>query len=384
MITEAERAAAEYLLSLPKEDRQEAAARISQLVKAKAAPAEAKPRIPVTRFADYREQELPVPPFLLPSGQLVRGELHALIARAGKGKTTLTMNRIIRWSAGLPLFDELAEDNTPIGGPLKILMLQNEGVAYFMQEKLRDLAAANAGLTAEQSEYVDRNLFIWGDGGYSNFKVDKEGDLEILRRALEEVRPDVLTLEPFRGIWRGEENDSTAMEAVLDDLVAIAYEYQTAIMLGHHERKGGVGEDGEWMSASRGSGNLEGKVAAMENLRSIKDGEFTELSWSKRRYSTNKLAPVRMEFNHNTWRLSYVPEDQLVSEILAFMHEDAVAWYTTAEIVEALNESKATVWRRLKTLVDDGRIVKKKAEGGGDKFRLKTDDAPAPGGGLEV
>lgn len=265
---------------------------------------------------------------------------------------------------------------------MKILMLQNEGIAFFMQEKLDGLAKA---LGEEGDALVNENLFIWGDGGYSNFKVDKESDLELLRRALDEVHPDLLTLEPFRGIWRGEENDSTAMEAVLDDLAAIAHEYDVAIMIGHHERKSGAGDDGEWMSAARGSGDFEGKVAVMENLRSVKGGEYTELSWSKRRYSTAFLPLMRMQFNHATWALEYVSEDQLSDELLTLMNEDPAAWYTVDEFVEALTESRSKVDSRLKGLVDSEAIIKRKAERGGFKYRLKVDGMAANNnGGLDV
>lgn len=382
-ITDAERAAATYLASIDDPDaRKQAAARISQLVRANTPAEEATINAPITNFADYRAREFDTPPFLLPHGQLARGEVHAMIARAGKGKTTLTMNRIVKWAAGQPLFDERSEDQTPLEGPMKILMLQNEGIAFFMQEKLDGLSKA---LGAEGDALVNENLFIWGDGGYSNFKVDKEHDLELLRQGLEETRPDLLTLEPFRGIWRGEENDSTAMEAVLDDLAAMAHEYDIAIMLGHHERKSGVGEDGEWMSAARGSGDFEGKVAVMENLRSVKGGEYTELSWSKRRYSTAFLPLMRMQFNHATWALEYVPEDQLGDEMLTVMNEDAAAWYTVEEFTEALGESRSKIDSRIKGLIDSEAIIRRKAERGGFKYRLKVDGMAANNnGGLDV
>lgn len=387
-ITDAERAAAEYLAGIEDpEERKAAAGRINQLVKAKTPASEAELAIPVQRLDDYLDRDIPTPPFLVSNGQLVRGELHALIARAGKGKTTLTWNRLIRWSAGLPLFDEEPEQQAPIDGkPLKQLMLLNEGVAMFTQEKLGALLRDGGGLDLEQQQVAQEHLYVWGDGGYSNFKVDRESDLELLRRALDKVRPDVVTLEPFRGMWRGEENDSTAMEAVLDDLVGVAYEFGAAIMIGHHERKSGVGEDGEWMSAARGSGDFEGKVAVMENLRSVKNNTYTELSWSKRRYSTAPAPPMRMAFNHATWRLEFVPEDAVGTAILGVMTEDPSGWYHVNELAEALDEAQRRIRDALNDLVDNGRIVKKKADQGktGFKYRLKHDEAGEDHGGLDV
>lgn len=372
MIDPHEQETADYLLTLPSDEREAAANRINQLVRAKAPPEDAVPRPPVHTLNEYLEHKIEVPPFLVSNAELVRGEITATVARAGKGKTTLGMNRMVRWAAGRPLFDELKDSQVPVE-PLKILMIENEGVASFMQEKLQLLRDHGASLTEEEKALVGENLLIWGDGGYSGLKVDRESDVEVIRRAMDEHEPDALLLEPFRGIWRGDENDATAMEEVLDILVELGHDYGCGIMLAHHERKSGAGDDGEWMSAARGSGVLEGKCAIMENYRSVKADLYRELSWSKNRFSV-KHGPVRMLFNHPEWRLEMVPEDEVKSAILNVMGENPTDWYWVNELAAETNESERNIREAVNELVADGRLDKRKGtdERRGYRFRLKN------------
>lgn len=366
---------ATYLSELRPEQRKEAEGRINARVKLSLPDTEIKDenRAPITALGEYLDTDFPTPPFLVSSGQLVRGEITVVIGRAGKGKTTLMTNRMIRWAAGLPLFPDLEDSQVP-EQPLKTLMIENEGVAWHMQRTLGGLLKA-AELDTEAEKQAKENLLIWGDGGYSGLKIDKEKDLALVRKGVEETRPDVVMIEPFRGIWSGEENDATAMEAVLDDLVQIGHDYGCGIMLAHHERKSGAGEDGEDMSRARGSGDLEGKVAVMENFRQVKvqGGDYRELSWSKSRYYPTR-PPIRMEFDEDTRQYHYVPESSVARTTLAIFVQEPNAWFSQDDIAEETGESKTRISKTLTELVDRGSIVKKKHEHG-MRWRLKTGES---------
>lgn len=365
----------DYLAGLDEAERKAAFNRINAGVKLKAPADEVDPlKSMFIRLDDYLDQELETPPFLVSSGQVVKGEITALIARAGKGKTTLVRNRMIRWAAGLPLFHDLKDSQVPTK-PLKILLLENEGVAWDMQRKLGRLLE-EADLDMEDRERVRENLYLWGDGGYSGLKVDDDEDYKLIDHNLGILQPDVFIMEPFRGLWRGEENDATQMEATLDRIVQLATNHQCAIMLSHHERKSGAGEDGEWMSASRGSGVLEGKVAVMENFRSIKEGQFRELAWSKSRYFPTQGA-VRMKYIEESHRYEMVPENELAQQISALLTQEE-DWFTVVDLEEHFEESGSKIYRALKQLLDNGTIIEKsrKTEKGA---RAKHYRVPAPG-----
>jgi hypothetical protein len=379
-----EATAAEYLAELSREEREAAVARINARVKAVAPLETVDPPPPVRNLGEYLDTEFDTPPALVSRHQVVAGEITCMVARAGKGKTTLMQNRMVRWGAGVPLFEEEPESQAPVR-PLKMLLIENEGVAWHMQEKLSLLVNKTAGLDPEQREAARENILIWGDGDYSGMKIDREKDYELIRRALDEHHPDVVILEPFRKLWKGEENNSTEMEAVLDAISGLAHEFGTAVLLSHHARKS-PSEDGDLMTEARGSGDLEGAVAVMEHYTAVKSKSLRELSWSKSRYDP-PAQPMRIAWNPETWRVELVADDAIAAAILALMKASPASLFAVSELAEELEESQGKIREGLTNLLDSERIVKKKATERGQRgyvYRLKTNDDDADGGGLSI
>lgn len=376
--------AADYLASLPEEERRDAVARINAAVKLKAPVESVDPPPPVRTLDEYLAHDFPTPPFLVKHGQLCAGEITAMIARAGKGKTTLAQNRIIRWSAGLPLFPEEPESQAPLR-PLKILLAENEGTAWHMQEKLKLLLNETAGLTDEEREVARQNAMIWGDGGYSNLKFDREKDYDLIRRALDEHKPDVLYMEPWRKFWKGEENSATEVEEILDLIVALAAEFQCAVLLAHHARKSSS-EDGDFMTEARGSVVLEDTAAVMEHFKPVKGGTLRELVWSKSRYAP--MQPnLRIAWDPETWRVTLVPDDSVGAAIISILGASPSAAFKVDELATELEETQSKIRDGLNGLLDEERIVKKKnPERGGQGFvyRIKTDENDEEAGGLSI
>jgi len=380
-----ETAAAEWLASLPAEERAAAVSRINARIKLTAPTDSVDPPPPVRTLDEYLETDFPVPPFLVHHGQLCRGEITAMVARAGKGKTTLAQNRLVRWSAGVPLFPEELESQAPTA-PLKMLLIENEGTAWHMQEKLKQLANETADLTPEQRALSAQNLMVWGDGGYSNLKLDREKDYDAVRRACDEHKPDVLYLEPWRKLWSGEENSATEVEVILDLIVRLASEFECAVLLAHHARKS-ASEDGDFMTEARGSVVLEDTVAVMEHFKPVKGGTLRELSWSKSRYCPMQPS-LRISWDPETWRVSLVPDDAVSAMILSLMKKSPNSLFRVGELSEELEETDAKIRDGLGHLLDTDRIVKTKAKERGERgftYRLKTGDDDEEGeGGLSI
>jgi hypothetical protein len=335
----------------------------------------------VTRLREYLAKEIPVPPSLVWPTIAVRGEITTTLGRAGKGKTTLNLNRIFAWACGKPLFDGWTDhegrEYLKPEAPLKTLIAENEGNAGMFHAKVKTLLEEGPLDPSDQEQCLD-NLWIHGDGGYSGMKLDNDEGVKKLRGALEICEPDILFIEPFRSLWRGEENSATDMAKVVDNMVAIATDFQCAIILSHHERKGGVGEDNEKMSAGRGSTVLEGVVAVMENFESVKDGKYREMTWSKARYLPPPT-PVRMEWSRETGWYEWIPITNVDEGIIACLREADDEPLNAAGIAEATGEKKAVVNKRLNELVKDKRVkkmasVSNGAGSTGFRYRLPTDD----------
>lgn len=369
---EFEKQAAEYFADLDPEARKEAFSRVNVSIKLTAPIEDVDPPPPVHTLEEYFAMDLKEPPSLISDCQVVRGEITATIARAGRGKTTLLTNRMMRWAAGLPLFDDLPDVQAP-EAPLRQLLIENEGSGYYMRENLEKLYD-HIAIDDARKALAKKNLMVWGDGGYTGLKVDREADMATIECALGEHHPDILYLEPFRGIWSGDENDNSAMEEVLDSLVALANNFECGIMLSHHSNKAPI--EGDWMGASRGATALEGKVAAMEVFYPVHNEEQRELKWAKKRYGKKPFpAPMRMQYDFDTRSLVRIPDSEMEQEVLSFLsQDDPPMWWNKAQIAEEVDETQDRVDRKaLRSLLDQGRIVKKNKEGT-TKYRLKVGD----------
>lgn len=348
---------------------------------------------PIRTLGQYLADPIEVPPELVQPFILVRGGVSATIGRAGKGKTVMNLNRQLRWSAGLPFFDGHEDhDGNPVmmpTKPLRSLIVENEGAGGLFHRQVGIMLHASEYMTDEARELAKENLLVWGDGGYSGLKLDDPQKLDMVRRGCEKWDPDVLFVEPFRGLWNGEENSATDMAVVVDALVEIAADYKCAVLLAHHERKSGIGDDGEAMSAGRGSTVLEGAVTTMENFQSAKGGDQRELSWSKSRHG-KAPNPVRMEWDSDAWWYKWVPSERLEEGIIEALRDNADEPMTTKELSEALDEPQHKVRKMANGMVKDNRLKKlASVSHGGDgssgvRYRLPSDGNSDEYGGLSI
>jgi hypothetical protein len=347
---------------------------------------------PIVNLADYLARPIPVPPILVEPALIVRGGICCTIGRAGKGKTQVNLNRILKWSAGKPLFEGLkTPDGQPVltpSGPLKILVIENEGAPGMFHKQIGVMTHAEGYLTKEDRQLALENVLIWGDGGYSGLKLDDESQLNTVRAGCEKWQPDIVFIEPFRGLWQGDENSSTDMAKVADALSGIATDYDCGVILTHHERKSGAGDDGEKMSAGRGSTVLEGVVATMENFEIAKGGDYREWSVSKLRYGGGaKVLPVRMEWQSGDWWYRHVPLDETEQMVLDLLAESDDAM-SIGELVLETDEKEHTMRKLMKNLVEQGKVKKMQAihtgnGSGGQRFRLAIPVADDTGAGMD-
>lgn len=351
-------------------------------------PADDLLQAPISKLGDYLEMEIETPPEIVSPGVIVRGEIHALAARAGKGKTTFLMNCMMRWAAGMPLFDDLPDLLVPgVENGVRCLVIENEGSAGYFQDRVKDLLE-HGGYTDDQKALIKENMLIWGDGSYSGVKVDDSSKLELLRRGVKKWEPDLVFLDPFRSIWTGNENDGSEMNEAIDNLMQLCHDFECAVFVNHHENKGKDNMDA--MDSLRGSTVFEGALATVMRWQHVHGGAQSELSMTKMRYKpkTGAPAPIRMAFNFDTWTYTHIGESVLDRQILDMLNANDDQYFTVGEVADELEEAERKVRERLKTLVEDGRVQKARAaSGSGYSFRIKTDDADtasAGHGGLEI
>lgn len=343
---------------------------------------------PIRTLAEYLAAPIEVPPVLVHPYLCVRGGLNVTVGRAGKGKTVMNLNRMLRWSAGLPMFDGWTDhDGQELlrpEGPLKVLIVENEGAAGMFHRQIGLMLHAEEYLPKTARELAKQNTLIWGEGGYSHLKLDDEAKLLELRRGIEEWKPDLVFIEPFRSLWSGEENSSTEMNVVVDALVGIATDFNCGVWAAHHEKKGGAGEDDK-MSAARGSTVLEGIVTVMENFESTKGGDLRELSWSKTRYEVPP-PPVRMSWDNDAKWYKHVPADAIEDEIINALADNNDEAMNVSDLSDTLDETKTKIRDVCKKMKKDGKLkalpaVATQNGSTGPRYYLPSTDT---GGGLSI
>lgn len=345
------KAAAAALAQLDETERERGIAQVKHLATTQA-PLEEIAKPPIRNMGEYLAAQIPDPPAIIQPGLVVRGAVTIMTSRGGKGKTTFSLNRQLAWATGQPVFDGIPEVMAPVK-PTKTLIIENEGAAGFFQSRLRKMVEGKH-YTNEQLALANENMLIWGDGGWSSLKIDDENNMDLIRRGIEEYEPDVVFLEPMRGLHKGEENSNTEMGNLMDSLNGLASDYSIGVMITHHELKSGPG-DGDEMNAVRGAGAFTDLAAVVERWRHVKGGQLSEIKWTKSRFGLTPL-PIRMKFEPVIWGYTYVPEDEDNKAVLAVLYDAPGEHFSVADVADILSETKQHVQTVLDRLRKEEKV----------------------------
>ncbi len=223
----------------------------------------------------------PVPDYVLPGLEV--GIVGALIAPGGVGKTTLLLQTAVALAAGLPVFGGLFSAAVGTQAPAKVVLIVAEETVNVMHRRLH---AVIAGLLRQSHQLMqqeardrlyaslDANLDLYPLAGATRLLIDGRdttGDgLETLRAM--SVGARLLVVDPLRQFHTGDENDSFAMTALVQDLQTIATGQQCAVLMAHHTTKSStLNGQGDLAGASRGSGALTAGIRMQLNLSTPDD-----------------------------------------------------------------------------------------------------------------
>lgn len=182
------------------------------------APAEAKQ---VLRVLDTLTLVTTEPPPLhwLAEGVFCRGKLTLFGGREKRGKSLVALALAVAIASGA---DDVAGIAVKAG---RVLLIDAENGERELHRRLRAM-----GLAAEYAE----NLTVAEARGFE------------LREHLDQVRDlaartgaDLVLLDSFRSLWRGDERDEAEVAAALDPLRQLAHETDAAISVVHHAQKSG-------------------------------------------------------------------------------------------------------------------------------------------------
>jgi hypothetical protein len=199
-------------------------------------PAAAAPSVPRIEVRNAGRMRMPPPRGWLLGDQFCRRFVSSIVAPGGSGKSSL------RYAQALAMATTRKITGQHIHHRCKVLMLSLED--DFDEMERRTFAACIHH--AIDIEELDGWLFYGAPKlmkiAEMNGRERVKGKLEAaLRAEIEDIRPDVVMLDPFVKTHSLEENDNGAMDYVCDILASMAIEYNVAVDVPHHAKKGGSG-----------------------------------------------------------------------------------------------------------------------------------------------
>ena len=227
----------------------------------------AKPAIWVDD-GEWTEDAIPKRPWLA-AGYLMRGAVSALSGQGSGGKSSL----VVRWTIALAAGQAVGEFR-----PTKPRKVVNYNVEDDEFEQQRRYSAALRASDLKPADVAGRIIRCGPQTIGTLFErhpvtghITPTAAMEALEALCRENGADVLVCDPLAELHNAEENDNTAMRAVVAAFRGLAKRLNIAVLLLHHDRKGN-NAPGD-MDRLRGASAITGAVRVLLTLTSMSPEE---------------------------------------------------------------------------------------------------------------
>jgi AAA domain len=229
--------------------------------------------VPYLQAMDIRPPEYLVP------GIIARGSITMVAGPPGSLKTYLMLLLAISVASGAEFLGRRCKK-------CRVLILDYENPAHEIRWRLDSMTA----------ETLIPGLYVWGI--WNDQQPPKIGDPLLLSIADEE-KP-LIIFDPFRNSHGCDENSSTEMAGVMEQLVYMKSRGATIIFLHHVAKTEG--------STSRGSSAIDGAVdLALVQTMDAESG-IMELKTTKNRFGEGYCLSIRPDFDHYTFSITNSPQ----------------------------------------------------------------------------
>lgn len=233
------------------------------------------PRAPAiwVEDGDWSEAEIPPRRWIVP-GYLLRGSVTVLSGPGSAGKSMLT----VLWVLALALGRRVGR--FAASAQFRSLVYNVEDDA---DEQRRRISAALRQFEVVPGDLGGRVVRVGPHGPGQLYQSDMatrrlsgSAVLRDLEAEMVRARPDVVFLDPFVELHDAEENDNTAVRMVMAQLRLLAVQYDCAICVLHHARKGAAGAAGD-MDTLRGASAIAAAARVVLTLLTMDKAEAREL-----------------------------------------------------------------------------------------------------------
>ena len=221
----------------------------------------------------WEEGQITRRPWIAP-GYLMRGAVTVVSGPGSAGKSSL----LVGWSISLAL-GKRWHRFIP-SGPMTVFNYNVEDDRLEQQRRMsatlrqfdavpRDLAGKVVRIGPNSTGTLLRRDPISGRLAFT-------ASMRMLEKMLEERHPDVLILDPLVELHDAEENDNTAIRAVMAKFRALAVQYNMAVVLIHHARKGAGSAAGD-PDSLRGASSIVGAARAVLTVLTMDEEQAGKL-----------------------------------------------------------------------------------------------------------
>ena len=240
---------------------------------------------------------IPRRPWLAP-GYLMRGAVSVLSGQGAGGKSSITVAWTISAASG-----EALGTFQPVQ-PLKVVNYNTEDD---QEEQQRRYSAALMA-TQKRPGAVMPNIIRCGpeqigtlfERNMDTGRITPTAAMEELEALCVESGADLLVCDPLAELHNAEENDNTAMRAVIAAFRSLAKRLHIAVLILHHDRKGNSAPGD--MDRVRGASAISGAVRVMLTLTTMSEDEANKLGIP--------LAERRRHFRIDGAKSNYAPTQE--------------------------------------------------------------------------
>ena len=286
--------------------------------------------------------------------------LGLLVAKGGKGKTTLAIDMVLHLASGI---DWLRFE---VARPLRILFIENEGPREPFRRKLERKRES-------WLHEIQGAIFIYAES-WGAARLDEAGFLERLRQFIDEHEIDLVVGDPLGSLGMDGEGSPSETRAMVDRLKAAGLFSTAAWWVLHHSRKEKV-EDAIDVASGAWGGHPDAMLALEKEPGNRARLSFPKLRWGSRDGFAHILT---YDPEHESFELiteDAVEDRDLVAEITEWL---TLHPYSTAREIAAPKRPKDP--NALPGIGANRETVASELEGHPDRFtKLDGEDAKAVG-----
>ena len=229
----------------------------------------------ITVHADaWNEADIPVRPWIA-RGYFLRRAVSVISGPGSAGKSSL----MVAWSASLATNRQFGAFRSADDRPLRVAVYNVEDD---LDEQQRRFSAMCRQLDVPVADLMRNLRIITPNGvgtllttGFTGPMVNTKA-MEELEQFIDEWKPDLLLLDPFVELHSAEENDNTAVRHVMSRLRTLAQDFNMAVGVLHHARKG-LASPGD-PDSLRGASSIVGAARVALTVNVMTEEEAVKLA----------------------------------------------------------------------------------------------------------